>query len=105
MVHIVHSENSTNKPTMLTSVQTTQASIIKEIPRSIEKRLSILSSSKNIFQESIIYHEKCPKTVNIKLIYNINNQEKTIKTKRKENATLFDSTTVQEVLKTKYSSN
>ena len=29
-----------------------QASIIKEIPRSIEKKFSILSSSKDIFQES-----------------------------------------------------
>ena len=28
------------------------------IPRSIEKRLSILSSSKDIFQESAIYYEK-----------------------------------------------
>ena len=36
-------------------------SIIKEIPRSIEKRLSILSSSKDIFQESVIYYEKCLK--------------------------------------------
>ena len=33
--------------------------IIKEIPRSIEKRLSILSLSKNIFQESAVYCEKC----------------------------------------------
>ena len=36
-------------------------SIIKETPRSIEKRLSILSSSKDIFQESVIYYEKCLK--------------------------------------------
>ena len=34
-------------------------SIIKEIPRSIEERLSILSSSKNVFQESAIYYKKC----------------------------------------------
>ena len=32
-------------------------SIIKEIPRSVEKRLSILSSSKDISQESAIYYE------------------------------------------------
>ena len=38
-------------------------SIIKEIPRSIEKRLSILSSSKDIFQESAIYYEKCLKNI------------------------------------------
>ena len=36
-------------------------SIIKEIPRSIEKRLSNLSSSKNFFQESSVYYEKCLK--------------------------------------------
>ena len=66
-------------------------SIIEEIPRSIEKRLSILSSSKDIFQESAIYYEKCLKTVDIKPSYNINNQKKTIKTKRKENVTLFGS--------------
>ena len=66
-------------------------SIIKEIPRSIEKRLSILSSSKNIFQESAIYYEKYLKAVDIKPSYNTNNQKKTIKTKRKENVTLFGS--------------
>ena len=33
-------------------------SIIKEIPWPVEKRLSILSSSKDIFQESAIYYEK-----------------------------------------------
>ena len=66
-------------------------SIIKEIPRSIEKRLSILSSSKNIFQESAIYYEKYLKAVDIKPSYNTNNQKKTIKTKRKGNATLFGS--------------
>ena len=32
--------------------------IIKEIPQPIEKRLSILSPSKNVFQESAIYNEK-----------------------------------------------
>ena len=66
-------------------------SIIKEIPQSIEKRLSILPSSKDIFQESAIYYEKCLKTVDIKPSYNINNQKKTIKTKRKENVPLFGS--------------
>ena len=34
-------------------------SVIKGIGRSIEKRLSTLSSSKNIFQESAVYYEKC----------------------------------------------
>ena len=36
-------------------------SIIKETPRSIEKRLSILSSSNDIFQESVIFYKKCLK--------------------------------------------
>ena len=35
--------------------------IIKEILRSVGKRLSILLSLKNIFQESAIYYEKCLK--------------------------------------------
>ena len=56
-------------------------SIIKEIPQSIEKGLSILSSSKNIFQESAIYYEKCLKNsgYNTKLQYQQpreNNQNK-----------------------------
>ena len=38
-------------------------SIIKKILQSIEKRLSILSSSEDIFQESAIYYEKCLKNV------------------------------------------
>ena len=33
-------------------------SIIKEIPRSIGKTLSVLSSLKNILQESAIYYKK-----------------------------------------------
>ena len=36
-------------------------SVIKEIPQSVEKKLSILSSSIDIFQESAIYYEKCLK--------------------------------------------
>ena len=44
-------------------------SIIKEIPRSIEKRLSILSSSKDIFQESAIYYKKCLRNSGYKLQY------------------------------------
>ena len=65
-------------------------SIIKEIPRSVESRLSILSSSKDIFQESVIYYEKCLKNsgYKTKLQYQ---QPKENKTKRKENVTLFGS--------------
>ena len=58
-------------------------SIIKEILRSIKKRLSILSSSKNIFQMSAIYYEKCLKLVNRKQSYNINNQMKNNQNKKK----------------------
>ena len=84
-------------------------SIIKEIPRSFEKRLSILSSSKNIFQGSAIYYKKCLKTVDIKPSYNINNQKKRINTKRKENVTLFGSihhtVSLLEPISGEYSSN
>ena len=51
------------------------SSIIKEVPRSIEKRLSILSSSKNIFRGSAIFYDKYLKTVDIKLIYNTNQKQ------------------------------
>ena len=34
-------------------------SIIKQLPLSIESRLSNLSSSEEIFQESVSYYEKC----------------------------------------------
>ena len=53
MVYIALREN----PTKIN--QSTRHQIIKEILRSVEKRLSTLSSSKNIFQESAIYYEEC----------------------------------------------
>ena len=59
-------------------------SIIKEIPRSFEKRLSILSSSKDISQESAIFFEKCQAKIST-------TKKKTIKTKTIENVTLFGS--------------
>ena len=65
-------------------------SIIKEIPRSIKKRLPILSAFKDIFQESAIFYEKCLKTMNMKPSFYINNQKKTVETKRKEHLTLSD---------------
>ena len=46
---------------------------LKEFSPSIEKILSTLPSSKNIFPKSAIYHKNGKKTVNIKLSYNINN--------------------------------
>ena len=57
-------------------------SIIKEIPRSIEKRPSILSPSKNIFQESVVYYEKSLKNNGCKTIQN--------KKKRKRNIIWFN---------------
>ena len=49
-------------------------SIIKEIPRSIKKRLPILSS---------FFYEKCLKTMNIKPSCYINNQKKNSRNKKK----------------------
>ena len=62
-------------------------SIIKEIPQSIEKGLSVLSSSKNIFQESAIYYEKCLKNSgnNTKLQYQQPKENNQSKKKRKRN--------------------
>ena len=67
-------------------------SIIKEIPRSIEKRLSILSSSKNIFQESAIYYEKCLKNsgYKTKLQYQQPKENNQNKKKRKRNIIWFN---------------
>ena len=90
MVHTALIENPTKKTTIFTSVQTTCHQPLKKFHDQL-KRLSILSSFKNIFLESAIYYEKCLKNRDIKPSYNINNQKKTIKTKRKENATLFGS--------------
>ena len=67
-------------------------SIIKEIPRSIEKRLSILSSSKDIFQESAIYYEKCLKNsgYKTKLQYQQPKENNQNKKKRKRNIIWFN---------------
>ena len=85
-----------------------QPSIIKEIPQSIEKRLSTLSSSKNIFQESAIYYEKCLKNsgYKTKLQYQQpkeSNQNK----KKKENIRLLGSIhhTASQLILGGYSSN
>ena len=67
-------------------------SIIKEIPRSIEKRLSILSSSKDIFQESAIYYEKYLKNsgYKTKLQYQQPKENNQNKKKRKRNIIWFN---------------
>ena len=67
-------------------------SIIKEILRSIETRLSNLSSSKDIFQESAIYYEECLKNSRYKT-KPVNQQRKEInqrKKKRKRNIIWFN---------------
>ena len=66
-------------------------SIIKEIPRSIEKRLSILSSSKDIFQESAIYYEKYLKNSGYKSKLQHQQPKENNQNKRKEKVTLFGS--------------
>ena len=67
-------------------------SIIKEIPRSIEERLSILSSSKNIFQESAIYFKKCLRNSGnkTKLQYQQPKENNQNKKKRKRNIIWFN---------------
>ena len=67
-------------------------SIIKEIPRSIEKRLSTLSSSENIFQESAVYYEKCLKNSGhkTKLQYQQPKENNQNKKKRKRNIIWFN---------------
>ena len=66
--------------------------VIKEIPRSIEKRLSTLSSSKTIFQESAIYYEKCLENsgYNTKLQYQKPKERSQNQKKRKRNIIWFN---------------
>ena len=66
-------------------------SIVKEISRSIEKRLSILSSAKNIFQESAIYYEKYLKNSGYKSKLQYQQPKENNQNKRKEKVTLFGS--------------
>ena len=68
------------------------SSIIKEIPRSIKKRFSILSSSKKIFQESAIYYEKYLKNsgYKTKLQYQQPKENNQNKKKRKRNIIWFN---------------
>ena len=67
-------------------------SIIKEIPQSIEKRLSILSSSKDIFLESSIYYEKCLRSsgYKTKLQYQPKKENNQNKREKKRNIIWFN---------------
>ena len=64
-------------------------SIIKEIPRSVENRLSILSSSKDIFQESVIYYEKCLKNSGYKTKLQYQQPKENNQNKKKRKRTII----------------
>ena len=66
-------------------------SIIKKVPRSNERRLSVLSSSKNIFQESAVYYEKCLKNSGYKTKLQYQQPKENNQNKKKKNVTLFGS--------------
>ena len=85
MVHTALTENPTKKQTIFTSVQTTCHRSLKKFHDQLKKDSKF--SSKDIFQESAIYYEKCLKS-RTKLQYQ---QLKENKAKRRENVTLFGS--------------
>ena len=66
-------------------------SVISKSPQSIVKRLSVLLSPKIFFRSQPLTMKNTLKTVGMKLSYNINNQNKKIKTKRKQTVTLIGS--------------
>ena len=92
MAHTALKENPTKTTNYINVNSDHPPSIIKEIPRSIEKRLSILSSSKNIFQESAVYFEKCLKNsgYKTKLQYQQPKENNQNKKKRKRNIIWFN---------------
>ena len=67
-------------------------SIINEIPRSIDKRFSILLLSERFFQEPAIYYEKCLKSseYKTKLQYQQPKENNKYKNKRKCNIIWFN---------------
>ena len=90
MVHTALTENPTKKPTIFTSIVTTCHQSLKKLHDQL-KSLSILSSSKNIFQESAMFYEKCLNTVDKnKLQYQQPKENNQNKTKRKHNIILFN---------------
>ena len=102
-------ENPTKKRTILTSIQTTRHQPLRKFNNKIDKRLSILTLSKNTFQESAIYYEKSLKNsgYKTKLQYQqpkVNNQNKK---KRKSNIIWFNSfaASLWEPISGEYSSN
>ena len=84
MVHAALIENPTKKPTIFTLIQTTLHQSLK--------KLQTLSSSKNIFQESTVYCEKCLKSSGNKnrLQYQQPKENNQNKKKRKHNIIWFN---------------
>ena len=72
MAHDVFTENPTKKPTMFTSILITRHQSSSKF-HPTEKRLPILSWSKNIFQRLASYYWKCQKNSRYKL--KIQNQQ------------------------------
>ena len=90
MVHTALTENPTKKPTVFASIVTACHQSLKKLHDQL-KSLSILSSSKNIFQESAIFYEKCLNTLDKnKLQYQQPKENNQNKKKRKHNIILFN---------------
>ena len=90
----VLTENPAKKPTIFTSIQSTRHrhQSLKKFHAQLKKRLSILSSSKNIFQESAICYEKCLKNggYKTKIKYREPRENNQNKKKRKRNIIWFN---------------
>ena len=91
MVHATLTENPTKKPTIFTSIQTIHHQSLKKFHNQLKKD-SILPSSKDIFQESAIYYEKCLKNCGhkTKLRYEQPKEDNQNKKKRKRNIVWFN---------------
>ena len=92
MAHTALTENPTKKPTIFTSIQTLCHQPLKKFHDQLKKNSQFCHREKIFFRSRPFIVKSALKTVDMKLSYNINNQKKTIKTKRKENVTLFGST-------------
>ena len=87
MVHTALTENPTKKQTIFTSVQTTCHRSLKKFHDQLKKDSKF--SSKDIFQESAIYYEKCLKS-RTKLQYQQLKENNQSKKKRKRNIIWFN---------------
>ena len=91
MVHTALTENPTKKPTIFASIQTTRHQSLKESHDQFKNDSQFCHHQKMFFRSEPFTAKSAYITVDIKPNYNINNQKKTIKAKRKENVTLFGS--------------